>query len=617
LAEIRGKVGLGKVKRDLAMLFLTRCFDLYLGDGGKLSFLIPFTVFKTQAGAGFRDFLARKTKVHVVHDLVTLYPFEGAVNRTAAIVVEKVSEIYSERSSDEKRRAIYKEALAKAFEENVKGMKHIIWVNLSGRAIPTDKPLEEVLKETRRYEAIMIPLELRKPESPWMQVTPRVIEAVRKLLAEPQHYEAHAGVYVGLNQVYYVEVKGKTPDGRFIITNPPEPGQKKKVKQTEAAIESDLVYPLIRGEDVKRWYVEFKNRYVILPVNSQGKDISPQEMRVKYPNAYNYFFNYFNDLISRSGEPYKSKLEPYRKMPLNKAEKIAPPFYWLFNIKPSLAPYKVVWKRMGGAITGKAISFACAVIEPVNSKSVVPDGGTTILIGTRAPDEAYYIAGLLNSLIARAIIASYTYELRQETHIADVIKIPRFDSKNELHKRIAQLSKKAHELAECIYTEKRQDHCRGVNAEEELRRVEKELNLAVADLLGLSKDDLNEFKKLMAILSGEELPVEEEVEVSQEPKVVILNTLLPPNSPSYVEIDVTNPSREELAISYEFPWGKGSFRIIEGSKRVSVPPLSPGKYNGTVKYVWRGVEKAIDVVIEISEILGPKRPKKPLLGEAS
>jgi hypothetical protein len=68
----------------------------------------------------------------------------------------------------------------------------------------------------------------------------------------------------------------------------------------------------------------------------------------------------------------------------------------------------------------------------------------------------------------------------------------------------------------------------------------------------------------MAILSGEELPVEEEVEIPQEPKVVVLNTLLPPNSPSYIEIDVTNPSREELAISYEFPWGKGSFKIIEG-----------------------------------------------------
>ncbi|MEM1801348.1 MAG: hypothetical protein QXF58_06405, partial [Desulfurococcaceae archaeon] len=89
LIETRGK-GLGKVKKDLAMLFLARCFDLYLKPGGKHAFLMPFTVFKTQAGAGFRRFLATKTRVHVVHDVVTTYPFEGATNRTSAIVIEKV-----------------------------------------------------------------------------------------------------------------------------------------------------------------------------------------------------------------------------------------------------------------------------------------------------------------------------------------------------------------------------------------------------------------------------------------------------------------------------------------------------------------------------------------------
>jgi SAM-dependent methyltransferase len=90
LTEVFGKIGLGKVKRDLSMLFLARCFERYLREGGSLGFLIPFTVFKTQAGAGFRKFLATKTKIRVVHDLVTLYPFEGAVNRTAAVVIEKV-----------------------------------------------------------------------------------------------------------------------------------------------------------------------------------------------------------------------------------------------------------------------------------------------------------------------------------------------------------------------------------------------------------------------------------------------------------------------------------------------------------------------------------------------
>jgi len=167
---------------------MVRCFDLYLKEDGKLGFLAPFTVFKTQAGAGFRNFLARKTKIHVIHDLVTLYPFEGAVNRTSAIVIEKICEIDPNKIPDN-----MKDALHKAFEENMKGVRHVIWINPSGKAIPTDKPLEDVLKETKRYEAIMIPLEPKKPESPWMQITPKAIDAVRKLLTGTQYYEANEG----------------------------------------------------------------------------------------------------------------------------------------------------------------------------------------------------------------------------------------------------------------------------------------------------------------------------------------------------------------------------------------------------------------------------------------
>jgi hypothetical protein len=145
-----------------------------------LGFLIPFTVFKTQAGAGFRKYLATKTKIRVVHDLVTLYPFEGAVNRTAAVVVEKVGP----------------NELDMVVRENLRGVKHVVWVNPSKKPVPTDKPLDEVLKETGRYEMVMVPLEAGKPESTWMQLTPKEqLNAVRKASLSQdkpiQHYIRH------------------------------------------------------------------------------------------------------------------------------------------------------------------------------------------------------------------------------------------------------------------------------------------------------------------------------------------------------------------------------------------------------------------------------------------
>jgi type II restriction/modification system DNA methylase subunit YeeA len=482
LAEFRGGTGMGKAKKDLSMLFLVRSFNLYLKEGGKLGFLMTFTIFKSQAGAGFRKYLINNTKIHIIHDLVTLRPFEGAINRTGAIVVEKT------QGKD----------TINAQRANMGGVKHIIW---DGKQIPPDTTLEEVLRTTRRYNAVMIPLILNDPSSPWMQTTQHIIHAIRKIINGEQYYEAHAGVYPGINQIYYVKILKKTPDNYLIITNPSESGQKKKVKQIEAKIEPDLVYPLIRGRDIKKWFVDFKGRYIIMPVDSQGRDINLNNMKIKYPYTYNYFYTFFNDLINRGGEPYKSKLKPYKEIPFQEAEKVAPPFYWIFNAKHSLAPYKVVWQRIAGAITGKAVSFACAVIEPIKGIPLIPDDGT-ILIEAGTRDEAYYIAGFLNSLIVRTIIASYTYELRQETHIADIIKIPKFDPNNQFHVNLSNLSQKAHELTICIFANDKPDYCLKINAEKELNSIENKIDFIVAKLLELSENDLERFRDMMSILSG-------------------------------------------------------------------------------------------------------------------
>jgi type II restriction/modification system DNA methylase subunit YeeA len=590
LTEVAGKVGLGKVKRDLAMLFLARCFDRYLAVGGVLGFLIPFTVFKTQAGAGFRRFLASRTRVRVVHDLVTLYPFEGAVNRTAAVVVEKVGP----------------NELDMVVRENLRGVKHVVWVNPSKKPVPTDKPLEDVLKETGRYGVVMVPLEVGKPESTWMQLTPKAVDAVRKILTGPKHYKAHAGVYVGLKQVYYVRIKGRTSDGRLVITNPKEPGQKKSVKQVEAAVEPDLVYPLVRGRDVKKWWVEFKDRYIILPVKQNGDTIPHLEMKTKFPGIYDYFHNFFDELVKRSGEPYKTKLKPYRKSPLQVAEQKAPPFYWVFNAKPSLATYKVVWKEVSARM--KAGGFHTAVLEPskdLEMKPVIPDH-TVVLIPIFNRDEAYYLAGVLNSTIV-GVISQYAVVGSLEEYMA----VPKFDPNNQIHKQIVALSMKAHELARCIHAEVKPSYCdEVVNPLKELEKVEGEIDLAVAELFGLSLEDLREFEKLMAILSGEEPPEEpEEVEPVGEPIITISNTLLQPNTQNQLEIDVTNPQGTLLEINYDLPWETGTFKIVEGKHIIQTPPLKPGKYQGRLEYTFNGVQKTLEITIEVMEQAGPKRRK--------
>ena len=56
---------------------------------------------------------------------------------------------------------------------------------------------------------------------------------------------------------------------------------------------------------------------------------------------------------------------------------------------------------------------------------------------------------------------------------------------------------KNHELAKCIYSNNKSS-----NAKDKLKKVEEEIDLVVAGLYGISKEELEGFRELMNILFG-------------------------------------------------------------------------------------------------------------------
>jgi len=173
-------------------------------SGGKLAFLIPFTVFKTQAGAGFREFLANgkaispsdkvACRVLKIHDLVTLYPFEGAVNRTAMVIIEKNGKTEFP-------------------------VPCIIWHSPKSKGVNPDLSLEDVKNITRRFNLIFTPTEKNKPGSSWMQITEKAYYGILKVVGESKTYKAYEGVNTGLNQVYWIKILEKMHSG-LVKTNP-------------------------------------------------------------------------------------------------------------------------------------------------------------------------------------------------------------------------------------------------------------------------------------------------------------------------------------------------------------------------------------------------------------
>lgn len=575
LLEKTKGMGLGKVKRDMAMLFLARCLDRFVKAEGKLSFLIPFTVYKTQAGAGFRRFLARgywksdednaPCKVLKIHDLVTLFPFEGAINRTSLIVVAKT-------------------------EKTSFPIPCTVWYNQKSGGIDQDATLNEVKNTTKQFDMVFIPIEINKPESPWMQITEKAYEGIKKVFGSSPWYEAHAGVYTGLNQIYWVQVISETSDG-LLVTNPLLPGQKKEVRQVEQIVEKEFVYPLIRGRDVKKWYVEGEHGNIIVPHNpNTGKPIIESELKTKYPKTYEYFYTFRNELKNR---------------PIHKLWGKGNPFYSVYDIGGyTFSPYKVVWKYVAGKISGKA-EFSTAVIG-----GMIPNE-KLMLIPFSTEDEAHYVSSVLNSSIAQLFVASYVIETAISTHITERIRIPKFDQNNSIHLRLSSLSKKAHTLAKQIYEDKQNDLM------ENLRQIEDEIDKLVSKLYGITNDELSAIKECLKILREGEIgeETEETLEVPNlEPDVFLDNPVMQENTPSKLSIIITNPLNETISnviLKVQSPDKKYEYLFdkIEKEKKLELQMagLKTGKYELKVSMDYiigeasKRIEKTLTLFVKSSE----------------
>lgn len=440
---------LGKGKKDISMIMTYVAMDKYLKRNGKLGFLITQSIFKTAgAGQGFRRFqLGDREPIQVIYvdDMVELKPFEGVGNRTSIIILQKG------------RKTKYP-------------VPYNYWVKrVKGIGIKDDLQLEEVTKIATYKQFYAEPVDENDPTSPWITGRPKAIKAVKKVLGKSD-YVAHAGCYSGgANAVYWVEIVGKRPDGLVIISNITE-GAKKKVESIQAAIEPDLLYPLLRGRDVKRWKAE-PSAYIIMvqdPIKRRG--IDEDEMKTKYPKTYMYLKRFEEVLKQRKSRGVTDMI------------KKGAPFYTMFAVGDyTFAPYKVVWTRIA--------NIEAAVVSQKDGKPIIPQE-TISLVALDNKDEAHYLCSMINSSPFQYAAISYSQaggKSMGSPHVLENIRIPKFDHKNKFHIHLAELSKKAHEVAR-------------IEDREKLKDIEEKIDDISAQIWGLTKEELKEIK-----LSLEEL----------------------------------------------------------------------------------------------------------------
>ena len=434
---------LGKGKKDISMLMTYVAADRYLRDHGKLGFVLPQNLFKTSgAGQGFRRFLLPKNKPFgplVVEDMVELNPFEGATNRTAVAVFVK-------------GKVVSYPVPYQYWKKRESGR---------GSAIGFDTPYEEVTTQkitSRSWYAE--PVDRKDPTSAWITARRKALQALHNVLGKSP-YEAHEGSNSGgANGIYWVEIVGDRPGGLSIIANVTE-GAKKKIPSTQAAVETELLYPLLRGRDVGRWSANPSAHILMAQDRETRRGIAVETMQKKCPKAHSYLAKFEKILRARPAfKRYYRETDPYWSM---------------FNVSGfTFSPWKVVWRE-------QASTFTASVVGPFRDQPIVPDH-KLMMVETNSRVEAHYLCAALNSSPACLAIAGYAIQIQMNTHILENIAVPHFAKGNRTHVRLAELSEAAHKAA-----------AKGETAE--IKKLEDEIDLAAAKLWHLSDDDVAEIKR--------------------------------------------------------------------------------------------------------------------------
>jgi hypothetical protein len=374
-----------------------------------------------------------------VHDLVEIKPFEGAANRTAIISIEKVV-------------------------PNKYPIKYTVWRKKPGHPIGEEQSLKEIQSRTKREKHIALPI-TSKRGSPLITGLAGALDAVQKAIGK-SYYRAWEGSNTGgLSGAYWLRILEYLPDGNLLIENLYNVG-KIKVKRIQARVESDHVYPLLRGRNIQPWLAKSEDFILMVQDPKTRAGYKESEMKAHWPLTYDYLIKFEEQLRKRS---------LFRKFFATKD-----PFYSMYGVGPqSFAEHKVVWREVATGLF--------PVVPPAKRDMKIPklliSDHTVVEIAAQSHNEAHYLCASLASSPSRLVVQSYLH-LHASPHILDHVKIPKFNSKLALHKRLAELSKKAHTLA-------------AANELSQLALTEAQIDAAAAELWGITPAELATIQKAL------------------------------------------------------------------------------------------------------------------------
>lgn len=202
------------------------------------------------------------------------------------------------------------------------------------------------------------------------------------------------------------------------------------VPEASGEVEPEFLWPLLRGRDVRRYFVETPDLHVILAHDPQdlARPLTQRELIDKAP----CLFDYLSPLI-----PYLMQRSPYHGVAFTRECPWPVQGPWAHLRRDS---HLVVCQYMSPDKRPPAAAVSPRRDERTGFETVrYPNNKSNVLV-VRSEDEAHYVTAWVNSSLCQGALASFVSSTSIPPAALNRLPIPEFDAANQDHRDLADLS---------------------------------------------------------------------------------------------------------------------------------------------------------------------------------
>lgn len=395
----------GGIESDISTVITYQAVKHYLAQDGRLGFFLPGSVFTTESSAGFRRFSIDNgrllCKVLLVEDYQDMRPFDGVSNHPTFLVMQR--------------------DMATTFPVPYRFWKTSEGASANQRIYASAEHFRRIAK---RIDGCAVPVPGGDGTRPWLVGSAQDQAVFAKIFAagaKPE-YKARKGITTDRNGIFWVHAVDRVGQGLVSVKNAADIGKTKGIPQVTANVESEHLFPLLRGRNVAPFNAVPEPELRIL-VPQRGMHGDP-DLPVAFPHTFK-FLNRFKSHLEQ-----RSSLKRFQK---------GQAFYSLWSTGPyTFAPFKVLWREMGN--TFAAAYIGSAEIDYAGEKTVVPDH-KLYFIPVDSEPEAAYLTGFLNAPVIAKAVSAYAAQLSLGVSVAEYLSIPKFDEANEKMATIGNIAR--------------------------------------------------------------------------------------------------------------------------------------------------------------------------------